>query len=246
MGFSNTYLSNYLEDTRVTFDNLPNLTQFRIEMGQHGYDDTRFQHGADLHKEFGTDHHLYLDTRQSAKAKGKEMTGLFEKIFSIYMAHVKRLKIEFAYDPDILSALGLKGSRDRTRAGVVVQITNFYNAAVTNTDVFNKLTVLGYTAENLDAESQDVRTYQTVRADHEKLYGDCQEFVQKRDAAFKKLRDWMNAFIATAKFAYRDNLQALEKAGIFIRNRPKRKPKEKKPADDTTDTTDPGTATTGA
>jgi hypothetical protein len=49
--------------------------------------------------------------------------------------------------------------------------------------------------------------------------------VVERDKAFKQLRAWMAAFIATCRVVFADNLQVLEEVGIFVRNRPK--PKEK-------------------
>ena len=238
MGYSNTYLSNYLEDTRVTFDNLPNLPEFRAVIAEHGYDDARIQQGADFHSQSGSAHYLFLEKRQLAKAKGKEMVTLFNGMFSVYMRHVNRLKKEFAFDQDMLYQLGLVGPRDRNRAAAVVQATNFYETAINDAGVFSKLQPLGYTAESLGSDFQGVKAYQSARAAYEKLNGECQELVEKRDKAFKLLKAWMNAFIATCKFAFADNLQALEKAGIFILNRPRPRKKEE-PAAET------GTGTTG-
>jgi hypothetical protein len=223
MGYSNTYLSNYLEDTRVTFDNLPNLIEFRAVVAQHGYNDARIQQGADFHSQSGSAHYLFLEKRQLTKAKGKEMVTFFRAMHSVYMRHVKRLKKEFAFDQDLLYQLGLVGPRDLKRAAAVVQATNFYETAINDPGVFSKLQPLGYTAESLDSDFSKVKEYQSARAAYEKLNGECQELVEKRDKAFKMLKAWMAAFIATCKFAFADNLQALEKAGIFILNRPRKK-----------------------
>ena len=237
MGYSNTYLSNYLEDTRVTFDNLPDLPEFRAVIAQHGYDDARIQQGAGFHSQSGSAHYLFLEKRQLAKAKGKEMVTLFRAMHSVYMKHVKRLKKEFAFDQDMLYQLGLVGPRDLKRAAAVVQVTNFYETAINDAGVFGKLQPLGYTAEGLDTDFKKVKEYQTARAEYEKLSGECQELVEKRDKAFKMLRAWMAAFIATCKFAFADNLQALEKAGIFILNRPRSRKKEEPAAEIGTGTT---------
>jgi hypothetical protein len=244
MGYSNTYLSNYLEDTRVTFDNLPNLIEFRAVLTEHGYNDARIQQGAGFHSQSESAHYLFLEKRQLAKAKGKEMVTLFSGMFSVYMRHVKRLKREFAFDQDLLYQLGLVGPRDRKRATAVVQATNFYETAINDAGVFGKLQPLGYTAESLDSDFKKVKEYQSARAEYEKLNGECQELVEKRDKAFKMLRAWMNAFIATCKFAFADNLQALEKAGIFILNRPR--PREKKESAANTGTGTTGTDSTGS
>ena len=77
------------------------------------------------------------------------------------------------------------------------------------------------------------------RSDYERLRGECQELVEKRHQAYVKLRDWRTPFITTCKVAYAGNLQSLERVGIFIRNRPKSRPKEEDNAQDTQDTETP-------
>lgn len=239
MAYSNQFYSSYLERTRTTFDNIPKFPDLQTAIAGHGYSDTRIQQGVELHEKFDTVIHAHLDKRQSTRAKGKEMRGKFDIVFAIYANHVRRLKKEFAGDEEVLAELKLSGPRDRRCASFIVQSTSFYNIGKNKPSVFVKLQELGYTTESLTADLDGVKEYQTIRSDYNKLNGECQELVVDREKAYRTLKAWMDAFIATCKFVYMDNLQTLEKIGIFVRNQPK-KAKKEEPAETTGDSTGTG------
>lgn len=248
MTYSNQFYSSYLENTRMTFDNLPKFPDFQADIAEHGYGEVRVQLGGSLHGKFDTVIHAFLDKRQSTRAKGKEMRKKFDVVFAVYANHVRRLKKEFAGDEEVLAELKLTGPRDRRRTGFIVQATSFYNIASSNPTIFAKLQELGYTTESLTADLNGVKEYQSMRSEYNKLSGECQEMVVEREKAYKKLKAWMDAFIATCKFVYMDNLQTLEKIGIFVRNQPKQTKKEEPaqtPAEPPADTTGSGSADGG-
>lgn len=239
MAYSNQFYSSYLERTRTTFDNIPKFPDLQATIAAHGYGDIRIQQGVELHGKFDTVIHKYLDKRQSTRAKGKEMRGKFDLVFAIYTNHVRRLKKEFAGDKELLAELKLTGPRDRRCAGFIVQATSFYNIGKNKPSVFVKLQELGYTTDSLTADLDGVKEYQAIRSEYNELNGECQELVVEREKAYKQLKAWMDAFIATCKFLYMDNLQTLEKIGIFVRNQPKRTKKEE-PAETPGDPTGTG------
>jgi len=244
MAYSNQFYSSYLESTRTTFENIPQFPDFQAAVAGHGYGDTRIQQGVELHGKFDTVIHAHLDKRQSTRAKGKEMRGKFDVVFAIYASHVRRLKKEFAGDAEALAELKLTGPRDRRCASFIVQATSFYNIGKNNPTIFAKLQELGYTTESLTADLNGIKEYQTLRSEFNKLNGECQELVVEREKAYRMLKAWMDAFIATCKFVYMDNLQTLEKVGIFVRNQPIRK-KTEEPAETDGGTADSGTADGG-
>jgi len=244
MSYSNQFYSDYLEETRNTFDNLPEFPDFLAIIAGKGYPDTRIEEGRELHTVFGTCIHKYLDRRQTKKAKGKEMNEKFFEVSRTFLSHVRRLRKEYAFDNEVLIELGLTLSMDQKRAGFIVQATSFYNKALNTPSVFAKLQSLGYTQVDLEAGRDSIRDYQVLRSQYDMLSGECQELVVERNRAFKKLKIWMDAFIATCKFLFADNLQTLEKVGIFIRNQPIRK-KQEEPAETDGSTTDGGTTDGG-
>lgn len=231
MTYSSQFFSNYLEETRITFDNLQHYPDITGAISGNGYPEARLNVGKDFHAAFHSLSHQYLDRRQSARTKGKEMVKKFLEISVRYRSHVNRLKKEFILDHEVLTQLGLTLPMDRRRAGFIVQVTGFYNKALTNPNIFAKLQVLGFTEENLEQDRRCVEEYQALRSEREKIWGECQELISKRDKAYRDLKVWVDAFIATCKFVFADNLQVLEKIGILILNRPRRT-KKQEPAGD--------------
>ena len=233
MTYSSQFFSNYLEETRITFDNLQHFPDITSAISGFGYPEARLNLGRDFHTTFDSLSHQYLDRRQSARTKGKEMVKKFVEITARYRSHVNRLKKEFILDHEVSTQLGLTLPMDRRRAGFIVQVTSFYNKALTNPNIFEKLQLLGYTQESIEQDRRCVVEYQALRSEREKVWGECQELVEKRDKAYRDLKIWIDAFIATCKFVFAENPQMLEKIGIFILNRPRRSKKQESEGDST-------------
>lgn len=222
MTYSNKFYTNYLEETRRTFDNLSLYPDFTEAVAVNGYPQTRLQQGNDFHTTLDTVIHAYLDKRQSARTKAKEMLAKFEEVSKLYRSHVNRLKEEFAFDREMLNQLGLLIPMDRTRSGFIIQAIAFYNKAISNSNVFTKLQAVGFSLESLERDRRGVEEYRDLRSEYGSLSGECQELVTGREKAYRALKGWMNGFIAACKFVFADNLQALEKVGIFVLNEPRR------------------------
>jgi hypothetical protein len=225
MSYSNTYCTNYLEETRVTFDNLGKHPDFVAQITDFGYDGNRIQQGAVTRTDAESVFFKLLEKRQERAARFIEVDRKYREIYSVFSGHAKRLRKELVDDPQTLASLGMDDRLARTNAEIVVQATNFYNRVINDAGLLNNIQPFGYTLEKLQGDLAEIEAYQVLRSDYERLKGECQSLVVDRDEAFKKLRAWMAAFIATCKIVFADNLQVLEEVGIFVRNRPK--PKEK-------------------
>jgi len=208
----------------VTFDNLGNNPGFVAKITDFGYDDTRILQGADLRTNAGSTFVRLLDKRQERAAKIIEVDQKYREIHTVFSGHAKRLRKELVNAPQTLAAVGFDGRLARTTTEIAVQATNFYNRLINGVQLLNQLQPFGYTLEKIQSDLAEVEVYQTLRSEYEKLKGECQSLVVERDKAFKQLRAWMAAFVATCRVVFADNLQVLEEVGIFVRNRPK--PKE--------------------
>ncbi len=224
------------------FTNLQNAPHVTGPLVEYGYDEARYEEGRNLRTAVETLFRKYLEKRQERIGKYAELMQAFRQVTAVYMGHVKRLRKELPGEPETYAELGLAGERDRTIAGIIEQAINFYNTAL-KPETLTKIQRFGFTAVKLETDLSDINKYQSVRAAYEQLKGECQSLVEERDKAFKKLRAWVGAFIATCKVVFAGSLQTLEEVGIFIRNQPKPKPKEENQApDDSADVeTDTGT-----
>ncbi|MCP5103850.1 MAG: hypothetical protein GY950_10750 [bacterium] len=253
MAFSSKRCAGYLEETRLIFVNLPKAPHISAELINVGFGDIRINEGKGYRGSAKTLFRKYLDKRQERIGKGKQVTRKFRKVKRKYSNNVSRLRKELVEDPQTYEELALTGNRDRSLVGLTEQIGSFYNIAM-KPEVIVKIEPFGFTAETLQADFDELEEYRELRADYEKLKGECQSLIEERDKAFNKLRAWMGAFVAACKVAFEGSLQTLEEIGIFIRNRPK--PKEKKPetpgtpetpstTNNTTGTADPTDNNTG-
>ncbi len=220
MRFTNKFYSAYLQITWGIFEKIKNFTDFLTVIAGYGYGDARIQEGKGFYNEFYNYHHAYLEKRQETLSKRKTLNEMFEKVFAEYSNHVKRLRSELRSDQETRTALGVKGSCDRSKRGFFDQSTNFYNMAM-KPETFAKIQGFGFTMAMLETTLQHIKEYYDFRVVCESMKGECQELVEKRHQAYVILRDWMAGFITACKVAYAGNLQTLEKFGIFVLNRPR-------------------------
>jgi hypothetical protein len=228
MGFSNKFYMNYLHTAGEIFESTGKYPDFLAIIAEYGYDANRIKQGKDLFDEFAKFHYAYLEKRQDALSKLQTLRTLYKNIFKEYMDYVKRLRVELINDTETSTALGLKGERDRAKGVFLDQSTNFYSMAM-KPEIFGKIQGFGLSMEKLQKSLDHVREYLNVRNSYEIMNGECQELVEKRGKAYTKSREWLTAFVTSCKVAYSGNLQALEKFGIFILNRPRKHPVKETP-----------------
>ncbi len=226
MSFSSTYYTKYLDTTRVMFDNLPKVPHITVPLQEYGYNDARYEEGRGFRTETLNLNRTYLEKRQERIAKYTELKKAFDQVAVTYSGHVTRLRRELHDDPETSAALGLPGKRDRTMTGMIEQALNFYTTAA-KPEILPKIDPFGFSTEKIQTDVDGVTNYQNLRAEYEKLKGECQSLIEQRDKSFKKLKAWVDALVATSKVAFAGNLQMLEEIGIFIRNRPRNKKKKK-------------------
>lgn len=221
MGFSNKFYMNYLHRAGEIFESTGKFPDFLAIIAEYGYGAARIEQGQELFNVFAKYHYAYLEKRQDALSKFQSLNALYKNIFKEYMDYVKRLRVELVNDVETSAALGLGGERDRAKGVFLDQSTNFYSMAM-KPEIFSKIQGFGLSMEKLQNSLDHVQKYLNLRNTYEILNGECQELVEKRGKAYTKSREWLTAFVTSCKVAYAENLQALEKFGIFILNRPRK------------------------
>jgi hypothetical protein len=235
MIFSNKELEEYLLGTRVTFENVSTHTSFKAKILEFGYDENRIQEGIDKRTEAQRLFRLHIETRQKKLGLKKQLDAAFKAVYGEYSGHIYRLRKELILDQEATKLLVLDGERDRSRSGFIEMSTHFYTTALKDADVFNRIQGFGFTPEKLQSGLDGVEAFAVLNSQYERLKGECQRLLVERDEAFKDLKRWMAAFIATCRVAYKDNLQTLEEVGIFVLNQPRKKKEE----NETTETENP-------
>jgi hypothetical protein len=232
MGITSKFFSDFLEGTRVLFENLEKLPDFKTRILEFGYDDARLAEGRELRTKVEETFRLSLIAAEERNSQAKIVAQKLAVVMDEYMGYVTRLRAELAAEPELLALLGLYGRRDRAKSLVLEQVSRFFDVAANNADVFTKLQRFGVTVEKIQAANADIDAYKVELAEYERLKGVCQDLVEQRNAAFKPLRMWVTAFIASCKVAFADNKQALEQLGIFIRNRVRSASKPQEPEEE--------------
>ncbi len=232
MGITSKFFSDYLEGTRVLFENLEKLPDFKTRILDVGYDDPRLVEGRDLRTKVEESFRLYLKAAEERNSQGKIVAQKLAEVMNEYMGYVNRLRWELVAEPEMLDLLGLLGRRDRAKSLVLEQVGRFYDVAENNAQVLPRIQRLGVTVEKIQAANAGIDGYKAELAEYERLKGVCQELVERRDAEFKPLRIWVTAFVASSRVAFAENKQALEQLGIFIRNRVKSPAKKQQPEEE--------------
>lgn len=220
MRFSNKYFSSYLQFLEGIFEKIKKFPDFLAVIADYGYDDARIQEGRGFYTDFSNYHRAYLQMRQTTLSKAKALSRMFKRVFTEYCNYVKRLRMELKSDLETGTALGVKGNRERRYSSFIDQSTNFYDMALKE-ETLPKIQTFGLTTAKLQSGLKHVEEFSKSRFDYESMRGECQELVEKRYKAYVKSRDWISAFITSCKVAYADDMQTLEKLGIFVLNRPR-------------------------
>jgi hypothetical protein len=229
--------SDYLRQTRVTFENIQNNAGIAAVLSGFGYGDVRIQEGLAIHGTAESVFRKLLDTRLRKRAASQDVRRVHNEAYAQYMGYVNRLRKELANDPPTREALGLEGIRGRTISKFIEEANHLYDTGLNDPEVAAVILPFGLTPELLQAALDSLVAYQTLRSNFTKLSGECQKLLVERDNAFKVLRRWMAALAAACRMAFADNLQTLEEVGIFVRNNPK----SKSAGEPTEPPADPGT-----
>lgn len=215
--------SDYLQKTRVIFQNIGKNPQIASALSDQSFGDSRIQEGLALHGAAEQAFRVVLERRQLRNAASEDVKRKYSECYAMYYGHMDRLRKELADTPSVSQKLNLKGKRGRTIAKFIEETNHFYTTALNNVEVAAVILPFGFTPETVQAAIDELNQYQILRSEYERIAGECQKLLVDREKAFKALRRWMSALAAACRVAFADNLQTMEEIGFFVRNKAKPK-----------------------
>lgn len=206
----------FMENKRQLLFNARSEPEIMGLLQPYNYDDPRLQEGIDIYNEADR---LFEKQRLDYIAQ-LEAKDIFEKAYKdandIYIEHVTLARLALDDEHTKWLILALDGKRSRTLAGWLRQANEFYNNAVDNPEILEKIAVYGLTNEKLLEGKGKIKKVEISNDNHDKAKGTAQQSTIDRNNALKALEKWTFAFIQVCRLAFKDKPQLLEKLGIPV------------------------------
>jgi len=214
MSILNQSIDERLLAANVAIDNAISDEEINGLLAGFGYNSEKLSSGKALY-----DSAQLLNQQQKTDygdqfAATEELNQEYEEANKEYMRQVKVARVALKNDYAAFLKLGLEGQRKRTLSSWLVQARQFYNNALADTVVLEKLAVFGITQEKLQAAKQAIDDVEAANARQKKEKGEAQQATKSRDSAMDNLDDWISDFIAISRIALEDKPQLLEKMGV--------------------------------
>lgn len=175
-----------------------------------GYDEKRLRQGLELHEK-AKDLLLQQKLKYAEQEEAvNHLKMIRRKAHKPYISFTKVARVALHGDSPTLQKLDLAGKRKIAFAGWLNQVNQFYNVALSEPAILKLLAGFGITKEKLQEGKKLADDAESAHVRKEKLKAEALKATEQRDAAFKKLVNWMADFISIARIALADNPQALE------------------------------------
>ena len=158
-----------------------------------------------------------------------QQKGMGEKIGATQELRVafKALKIQYSDDKRIADIalkndVGLKAALCLPRQGRrnysdwFARVSTFYNNALSDETILEKLAVKGMTVEYLTQAQASFEHVEQIYFDRTKGIGDSQTATKDRNVVLKTMAEWVSDYRTVCKVAFRDMPQILETLGIVV------------------------------
>jgi len=229
MSFSTKNIEEYLGKSRVAITNALELTDIKERLANYGYDDTRLQEGMKIYEETFRLLNDFKAIHADQIGITKKLNSKLKKAYNTYMDYAKMARFAVKDDIGLIKLLQLDGRRLQRQEGWTGQAIRFYQEALKNEDILQKLGVYAITKEKLEAGLALVNEALSLDSKQENIKGSAQQLLTERDKSFKKHRQWMNPFRQACRIEFKDDPQNLERLKIdalsdgYVRKKKKKK-----------------------
>ena len=215
---------------QVAIDNALNNADIKAYLAQYGYESARLNEGKALLAATQQLHQKQKSEYGDQFATTTALQSVWEQANNEYMRCVKIARVALKSDRGARQKLALDGKRKVIISGWITQARQFYANALADAGITAKLAEYGITQEKLQSGQQQVAQVETANIAQKKEKGEAQQATLERDAALKKLDDWMSDFTAVARVALEEKPQLIEKLGILEASSESRSRTKKPPA----------------
>jgi hypothetical protein len=140
----------------------------------------------------------------------------FNEANTMHLEHVGLTRLALDQFPTVRNVLGLRGKRPKRFAGWIWSANRFYNNAIDNPDVLDKVSAYGITNEMFIEVRDKLKAVELANDEHDKARGEAQQATMDRNKAVKELEKWSFGFLKVCRYALKEKPQYLEKLGIVV------------------------------
>lgn len=183
-----------------------------------GYDTAKLAQGQALLSAVLAAQNTQINRYASQRTATDAVTDSRKALEELYVPHLKIARVALKGDRGAGQALGLEGKRYADFPRFVAQARLFYEGLAASPAYAAALAVYGQTDAQLQAGRAAVAAVETAHAAQKMGVGSAQNATKVRNAALKKLENWLADFLEIARVALRDQPQRLESLGVFVRS----------------------------
>ncbi len=189
-------------------------TKLKTAAGEFSFTAEKLAIGTDM----GNGADSLYEAQKKARALQLAASRLFKALHAqakdILMELIRRAKVAFEKDPDMLETLGLNRRRRRSFGKWIAQSKIFFNRLLENPAALEQMAKYNTTLEELQAGKQLLLDTADAEAAHESAKAEAQRATELRNIAFNEFARWMAGFIKVMTVALEDDPQLKEKLGI--------------------------------
>lgn len=209
-------MATRLADIRLAIENALSDPQLLSRLAPYGYTEERLQSArAQYQQVIALRRQKEIEDGQH-RSSSRAFEQTWERAWKAYARLYKLARVALQDEEGMCLALGINGQRNRRFKDAVDQAHQFYDNALNDPGILEKLSGGGITPGMLTEGKTMLDQAVLARATKQSARGDAQQYTLDRDAAFTDLERWFSRFVAVARIALEQEPQWLEKLGITV------------------------------
>jgi hypothetical protein len=237
MIFTKRTMAELLESSKMAITNAMEDDELKALLLEYNYDDAKLNEGLELYNRADQLYNKQKKEYGELYAAKESFYKTYKNAHSKYIEHITLTRMAFKDTPKKLVEMSLHERRQKRLGLWLKQSRLFYDAAISDAVVLEKLSKYGVTKEKLEAGKQLLVDVETENRIAIKEAGEAQQATAERDSALEDLDEWISEFYQICKFAFAEKPQLLEKLGITAYSegykRRRKKTNEEEPEDQT-------------
>jgi len=211
-------IDEFFTSAQVAINNARANTEIEERLAAYGYTAEKIQVGKDLYDR------AQAATQERQREYGDQIAATaalkeaWAQAKNTYNPLRQVARVAFKDDPGMITRLAISGRRKQSLSGWIEQANTFYNNAIGDAEVLNRLSNFGITQEKLVAGKAQVDALLSLNSAQEQEKGEAQQATKTRDEAIDALSDWLDDFLDIAEVALADRPQLLEALGVLARS----------------------------
>ncbi|MBI9034443.1 MAG: hypothetical protein JEZ03_08235 [Bacteroidales bacterium] len=182
----------------------------------YGYGPDKLNEGLALYKET---HKLYIGHSKKQNNKTYSTANLYSEWKLLNTAYIRKLKIArivFENNTEAQISLQLKGKRDKNISNWMDQASTFYSNILINPTFIEMMNSLLITEDQIRTDLHKLENLRILKLKQDECKGIARQAKLDRDVKFKELKQWLNRYLAVARFALEDSPQMMESLGVTV------------------------------